>query len=123
VLAIWGYALVVCDDSNINMALKSFYEETVGPYWDAERKYIDDHYRTIPFPYDELPAAEFSIQQLWSLEDLSGYLNTWSSVQHFIKANGTNPVEGLRIQLQKIWPPAAHIGFQFPLFVRLGRTQ
>src|SRR5688572_9965980 len=92
ILAVWGYSLVVSDFMDLNNKLRAFYKATVGPYWDAERKYIDDHYRTIPFPYDELPSAEFTIEQQWNLDDLSGYLNTWSSVQHFIKANSYNPV-------------------------------
>jgi SAM-dependent methyltransferase len=123
ILAIWGYSLVVSDYMDLNKKLKAFYTETVGPYWDPERKYVDDHYRTIPFPYNELPPAEFTIEQQWNLDDLSGYLNTWSSVQHFIKANKYNPVDQLKADLTKIWPPEATIPFRFPLFLRLGRCQ
>lgn len=123
ILAVWGYSLLVSFDININKTLRRFYKETVGRYWDPERKYIDDHYQSVPFPYHELPPAEFSIKQQWSLEDLSGYLNTWSSVQHFITANGFNPVEELTADLKRIWPLDNIILFSFPLFLRLGRTQ
>ena len=122
ILAVWGYSLVVSDNKDLNKKLIAFYKETIGPYWDSERRYIDDHYRTIPFPYDELPPAEFTIEQQWSLDDLSGYLNTWSSVQHFIKLNNYNPVDQLRSDLEKIWPPGQIIAFRFPLFLRLGRS-
>lgn len=121
IIAVWGYGLVTCDYDELNQLIKSFYQDTVGPYWDPERKYVDDHYRTIPFPFDELPGKEFFIEQSWNLEDLSGYFNTWSSVQHFIRAKSFNPVDELKSDLQKVWPARDTLTFQFPLFLRLGR--
>jgi ubiquinone/menaquinone biosynthesis C-methylase UbiE len=120
ILAVWGYGLITCDDDSLNNLIKFFYENVVDPYWDPERKYVDEHYRTIPFPFDELPGKEFFIEQSWNLDDLSGYFNTWSSVQHFIADKGFNPVDELKSDLQKVWPAKETLLFQFPLFLRLG---
>lgn len=120
IIAIWGYALVSSDYEELNKQLNAFYEDTVGPYWDPERKYLEDHYRSVPFPYNEIESKEFTITQQWSLDDLLGYLNTWSSVQHFIKANGFNPVEELKADLKKLWTDLDVVSFRFPLFLRLG---
>jgi ubiquinone/menaquinone biosynthesis C-methylase UbiE len=122
-LGIWGYSLVVSDFTELNDQLQDFYRNVVGAYWDPERKYVDAQYRTIPFPYVERSFAEFTIKQDWSIDDLSGYLNTWSSVQHFIKANGYNPVRTFAADLEKIWPPDESISFRFPLFLKLGRIK
>ena len=119
IIAIWGYGLVQCDFLNLNSLINSIYTNIVGPYWDAERKFVDDHYHTIPFPYEELPSEEFIIEKAWTLDNLVGYFNSWSSVQHFIKANNYNPVVALTTELQKSWPVKDKIVFRFPLFVRI----
>lgn len=121
VIAVWGYGMVKSQHEPVTSLIERFYHDVVGPYWDGERQYVDNQYRTIPFPYDELPPAEFSIDTSWTIEELIGYLNTWSSVQHFIKANSYNPVGELEASLQQAWPLEKSVAFQFPLFLRLGR--
>lgn len=123
ILAVWAYSLVSSSHHDLNKRIKDFYENTVGSYWDPERKYIDDHYRTIPFPYKELSFVDFFLERKWDVQDLSGYLNTWSSVQHFIDANGYNPVDDFKHDLEKAWPAENTITFQFPLFLRIGRPE
>jgi ubiquinone/menaquinone biosynthesis C-methylase UbiE len=122
IVAIWGYSLVVCEDEAINALINTFYRETVGAYWDKERKYIDDHYTTVPFPYEPLPAKEFQINVQWNRQQLTGYLNTWSSVQHFIKAHQYNPVDELAVAIEQVWRDDNTRNFYFPLFLRLGRV-
>jgi ubiquinone/menaquinone biosynthesis C-methylase UbiE len=121
IVAIWGYSLASCDWDDLNTVIASFYKDATGAYWDPERKYIDDHYRTVPFPYKELPPKEFIISIEWNQKNLSGYLNTWSSVQHFIRSQGFNPVDELQSDLQKAWPEQDIISFRFPLFLRVGK--
>jgi len=133
VIAVWGYHIPQCGDAAIDTLINDFYTGTVGSYWDAERKYVDDYYRSIPFPYAALPVKEFSICVNWGPGDLTGYLNSWSSVQHFIKANGYNPVEEVAGRLSLLWPAgvenharAAGVverPFYFPVFMRLGRIK
>lgn len=122
VVAIWGYSLVVCEDEALNTIIKSFYHDTVGAYWDKERRYIDDHYTTVPFPYEVLPSKEFQITVQWNRQQLIGYFNTWSSVQHFIKANQYNPVDELATVIEKAWPGEDVKSFYFPLFLKLGKV-
>jgi len=124
IIAVWGYAIPQCQDARLNELILHFYTAIVGSYWDAERAYVDAWYRDIPFPYDELPAKEFSITVSWQAADLPGYLNSWSSVQHFIKANGYNPVDEIAAQVNALWPVTAGeagLPFSFPVFLRLGR--
>jgi hypothetical protein len=123
VVAAWGYNIPQCNNKRISQLIQHFYTAVVGSYWDAERKYVDDAYTTVPFPFEPLPAVPFSIQVNWNKEDLPGYLNSWSSVQHFIKANQYNPVDDFVEQLQQLWPPGVpELPFAFPVFMRLGRV-
>lgn len=120
IVAIWGYSLVVCEDAALNTIINTFYRETVGAYWDKERRYVDDRYTTVPFPYEPLPAKEFQINVQWNKPQLAGYFNTWSSVQHFIKANGYNPVTELASLIEAAWQGDDLKNFYFPLFLKLG---
>jgi ubiquinone/menaquinone biosynthesis C-methylase UbiE len=122
IVAIWGYGLIVSEEKELNTLIKSFYRDTVGAYWDKERRYIDDHYTTVPFPYEPLPSKEFQINVQWNRQQLIGYFNTWSSVQHFIKAHQYNPVDELANAIEQVWRGNDDKNFYFPLFLRLGKV-
>jgi SAM-dependent methyltransferase len=120
IIAIWGYGLIITDSEMLNQSIQYFYTAVVGKYWDPERKYLDESYRTVPFPFQALPSKQFSITVYWSREDLLGYLNTWSSVQHYIEANQKNPVDEFNKELPGIWHDGSKKSFSFPLFLRIG---
>lgn len=117
IIAVWGYGLLHVNPS-IDQKMTHFYTHVVGPYWDPERKLIDNHYRTIPFPFQEIAAPPFSFSFQWSLQQLEGYLNTWSAVRNYIAANHTNPVQILIAELQPLWRETQTV--TFPLFQRIG---
>lgn len=123
IIAIWGYGLIAAEPTHaaLHTLIDHFYTDTVGAYWDPERKYIDQQYRTVPFPFTECSYASFHIRVSWTKEDLLGYLNTWSSVQHFKKANGYNPIEHWAEELANAWGRETTRNFSFPLFLRMGR--
>jgi ubiquinone/menaquinone biosynthesis C-methylase UbiE len=120
VIAIWGYNLFSTNEPAVNELIKKFYTDIVGPYWDNERKYVDDNYNSVPFNFSALPAKQFYIKSGWSKDDVIGYLNSWSSVQHFIEANKYNPVDGIAGELDLLWKEEK--GISFPLFLKLGRV-
>lgn len=121
IVAVWGYGLLSAADRMIREKIRHFYKNITGPYWDKERRYIDEAYRTIPFPFKELPSASFSIHREWAIGQLEGFLNTWSAIQHFIKAEGYNPVDRFIGDLSKVWNGRDTIAFEFPVFLRLGK--
>lgn len=117
-LATWGYSLMHTGHESIDALIHDFYTQQVGSYWDAERKHIDAGYRTIPFPFQEIATPDFWMEIYWTLDDCAGYLATWSSVQKYIRANGHNPVDSLRMELQPFWTTTLRV--QFPLFMKMG---
>ena len=121
IIAVAGYGLVSVNTVT-DRWLQHFYTNIIGPYWDSERKYIDDHYTTIPFPFEEISAPSLFIRYKWSKQQFLGYLNTWSAVQHFIRANSVNPLAGDTLQrLDAIWPDNTSYDISFPLLLRVGR--
>jgi SAM-dependent methyltransferase len=120
-LAIWGYGLVNIN-SSIDEHIHHFYKQVIGSYWDSERKLIDDHYRTLLFPFEEIQSPDFQFSFDWTIDELYGYLTTWSSVQKFIRANNHNPVEDLVQMLRPLWI-SGKMKITFPLFLRLGKVR
>lgn len=122
ILCVLGYGLVEISPE-IDKIIAIFYNNVLGNYWDSERKYIDERYRTIPFPFNEISAPDFAIAQQWSLPHFIGYLNTWSAVKHFIKRNGYNPVDKLMWEIEKQWDAEQMQSIRFPLFMRVGKVK
>jgi SAM-dependent methyltransferase len=119
-LIVIGYG-VLHVSPEIDAVIGRFYKNVIGPYWDKERRYIDEQYQTIPFPFEEIQTPQFSNTYTWTIERLIGYLNTWSAVKHFTRQNGMNPVDDLRKEIAAVWMQD-EIEVSFPLLLRVGRV-
>lgn len=95
IICVVGYSLLKISEP-IDKIITDFYLNIIGKYWDKERKYLNENYQTIPFPFDEFKTPNFAIEKHWDLEHLIGYINTWSAVKHFIEQNNYNPTETLQ---------------------------
>lgn len=123
IIAVIGYNLMTIDEES-DKIIRHFYSAILGDkYWDKERKYLDEQYKTIPFPFQEIQAPSFSQKVKWDLDELIGYLNTWSAVQHYIKANGTNPVDDVKREFEKIWGKEKQKEVTFPTLLRIGKLK
>ena len=119
-LAVMGYDLITINPP-IDAIIRHFYGKQIGPYWDSERRYIDERYQSIPFPFDEIPTPQFTNRQQWTPDHLAGYVRTWSAVKHFIRENGYDPVGALMSELEPHWPAGALKEVRFPILLRVGR--
>jgi len=120
IFAVIGYPLCTIDPK-VDAALKFFYENTLNGYWDPERRYLDENYTTIPFPFNELKTPAFSMQYKWSRDDFMGFLNTWSGVQHYVKKNQRNPVEEAEESFKSVWNNEEMKTVTFPVLLRITR--
>lgn len=121
IFAVLGYGLFATNKDS-DRILSRFYHDIVGPYWDAERKYLDQMYRTIPFPFDEIETQHFENRFRWSFDQLIGYLETWSATQHYKEKNHQNPIDLVRNELKASWERGDH-QVTFPLLLRIGRLK
>lgn len=121
--AVLGYTLLKVNDT-IDAVIRRLYEDILGDiYWDPERKYIEDHYQTIPFPYDDIEAPTFTQSLTWSYDDLLGYLNTWSAAKHYSRRNHENSVNLIVDDLRDTWGMATTREVHFPILLRAGRKE
>lgn len=121
IFAVLGYGLFSTNVDS-DKILRDFYYSIVGPYWDAERRYLDENYLTIPFPFEEQVVEKFENQLEWTFEELAGYLETWSATQHYISKNNQNPIDLIRDELQTSWEKS-NKKVCFPLLLRIGKLK
>lgn len=121
IFAVLGYGLFSTNPDS-DKILMEYYRNIVGPYWDAERRYVEEMYQTIPFPFEELPTSAFTNNFEWTFAQLVGYLETWSATQHYKNANGSDPVDRIREKLQQSWENG-NKNVVFPLILRVGKLK
>jgi hypothetical protein len=121
IVAAWGYNLVQSANPQFNRLIREFYE-SLREYWDPERRYVEESYRTVSFAFDPLPAREFISEVHWAIDDLLGFFRSWSSVQNYRNSRGDDPVDPYIEKWQSIWNEEAIHEFFFPIFLRIGKV-
>ena len=121
IFAVLGYGLF-STNAESDLIIRNYYYNIVGPYWDKERKYLDENYTTIPFPFDEIKTKSFENHFTWTFEELMGYLETWSATQHYILKNNSNPLDLIREELKISWQKNDQ-KVTFPLLFRIGKLK
>ncbi|MBX2906343.1 MAG: class I SAM-dependent methyltransferase [Taibaiella sp.] len=120
-IAAWTYTGINITES-VDKVIEQLYHELTGPYWDKERRYVDACYRSIPFPFEEIETPVFSIVRDLTLEQLSGYLRTWSGVKHYERATGVDPVSLVEHELVAAWGDVPTKESKWPVHMRAGRV-
>lgn len=102
VVAIWTYGAPHIDDAEVEQIFQQW-SSVVEPYWPADRRLVDEGYRTIPFPFAERTTPRLELAAQWSLPQLTGYASTWSSVGRYRSATSRDPVPDLQAALEAAW--------------------
>jgi SAM-dependent methyltransferase len=120
-IAVWGYAGAVLDDPACDAVFQAYAREA-APYWPPERAIIDDGYRGVAFPFDEVAAPRMELVMHPGLAEFTGYLRTWSASLRYREAVGHDPVDELEGRLREVWPAGARVRLTWPLHLRAGRS-
>jgi ubiquinone/menaquinone biosynthesis C-methylase UbiE len=122
VVAVWTYEKFRATPA-VDTVMDRFYYDVIGPYWPPERQYVDEGYRTLPFPWQEEAPPAFSLGTDWTLEQVLGYVSTWSAVLRYRDARaGYDPLQDLTGELRTHWRDASTLRLVWPLHLRLGRA-
>lgn len=116
-LVLLGYGNSIIEHEEVYRQVKELYEGKLLEYWDPERVYIDEEYRTIPFPFEEIEVPKLEACYTWTKEQLLGYLGTWSGLKHYKNATGTDPL----IEFSENLPEFETIEIIFPTLFKIGR--
>lgn len=123
VLAEWGYQLCRLETPELNHVLDEFHDVTSGPYWDANRRHIENEYANLPFPFADVQHARFAVEKRWTADDMLNYLRTWSATANYARQhNGADMVALVADELTRLWGPEPRRA-TFPIFARAGRVE
>jgi ubiquinone/menaquinone biosynthesis C-methylase UbiE len=123
VIAIWTYYRNNIGVKKIDEAVYSFYQNVTKPYWDYERKYVEELYETVEFDFELLRVKQFETILNWKREDMFGYIGSWSAIQKYIKVNGHSPMPIIEEEIEKLWPEGEVKKVVFPIYLKLGRIK
>jgi len=122
-LVVWGYNLARVNPE-VDRLIDRLARELVGPYWPPERRWVDEDYRTLPFPFDEVETPQLWIEERWDLPRLMDYFRTWSATARYQQATGQNPLEILWDDFERAWGDAAEVRqVRWPVMMRAGRPK
>lgn len=120
-IAVWTYNLARVDPG-VDRVIDRLAHQTVKSYWPPERHWVDDEYRTIPFPFDEISLPPVVQEERWDCERLLRYLGTWSATANYRRGTGNDAVETVREELSAAWGAEAVRTVRWPIFIRAGRV-
>lgn len=119
IVVILGYGNIQTDNKEVQHVIEKLYSETLDGYWDPERRYVDEDYQTIPFPFTEINHPEFQIRHSWNREQLLGYLKTWSAVKNYLDKHQINPID----LILPVLPAFDSVNVAFPILMRIGKIR
>jgi SAM-dependent methyltransferase len=123
-VAIWGYGDVRLDEPEADSLVRHFARTIVGPYWPPQRHLVDEGYRSVKMPFEEIEVPAFEMTERWTLEQLVGYARTWSATSRYRQAMNEDPIPDLRARLFAVWRnPGEAKRVWWPLTVRVGRVE
>ena len=122
VIAVSTYTLLRVNPA-VDRVVWRLYHQVVGSYWPPERRWVEDQYRTLPFPFAEEVPPTFVMEQCWNLDEMAGYLATWSACRRFFSATGRDPVRLVMAEFEDAWGhPEVKRPVRWPLHLRIGRN-
>ena len=120
-LAVWTYHLPETCPA-VDRVVEKYYFEVLRGYWPERIRYLDQRYRTLPFPFKELQAPDFFIEMDWDLHDLLGFLGSWSATRRYLEKKGAGALDESWREFEAAWgQPDEKRLVRWPLHVRVGR--
>lgn len=127
IIAAWCYYLPRVSDA-FDTVFDQFYSTNVSPYWDPARKWVDDNYRSIDFPFEPVDGAdhtgpfEFVTETMMDLDDFLTYIRSWSAYQTAKEKGVELLTEDVVEKFKLAWGEDAKKVVKFPIYLRIGRT-
>lgn len=123
VFAAWCYSNCRVSPA-IDEIFDQFYSVTIGPFWPAERRHVDNGYQSIALPIDEIPPPPMQMMEEWRLRQYLAYIRSWSGVARFIEARGEEAIVAFEAEITRAWG-AETFGrsVRWPLHFRIGQIR
>jgi SAM-dependent methyltransferase len=123
IIAIWSYNLLTIEPA-IDAVINHLYGPLLDDYWPPERRLVESDYRDIEFPFRQIATPAFAMESRWTLDQLLGYLRTWSAVRRYQSERGSDPVVATGEALLPLWGERESVKtIRWPMPVRVGLNE
>lgn len=120
-LAVWMYEQSSINEK-VDEVLREFHKEVVGKYGEPELSTFKADFKNLKIPIQEITPPAFEMRQTWTVDQLKGYLFTWSPTQIAIRKTSKNPVEQFSSAIEAAWgDPNEAREVRWPIVLRVGR--
>ena len=121
VVAVWSYHVGRCTEP-VGGVLHRIYHEVLRDYFAPGARLVDEGYASIELPGDPIAPPPFAAEAKWNLEQLEGFVRSWSGYAEYTRRHGRDPLELVAIELASAWGDTARIRtLRFPLHVKAWR--
>lgn len=122
ILAVWTYHLPEISPGT-DRALVKYYSEVLAGFWPERIRHLEERYRTIPFPFEEIVPPPFEMEARWDRNQLMGFLDSWSGTRRYREQKGRYPQEEIWGELSNDWKDEAEKRtVRWRLNFRIGRN-
>lgn len=122
IIAVWGYHLFSISPE-IDIILNKYYSEILNGYWPDKFHYVNTRYKDLPFPFNELTPPKFEMITEWNLDQVAGFLNSWSGTKNYHQKTGRHPLNEIWNDLNNSWGDEKRKRkISWPLHVRVGKS-
>ena len=98
----WCYSLLRIEPL-IDRLVDRLHGDILNGYWPSGRASVDQGYRDIQPPFQTIELPAFAIETRWGLDELVGYIRTWSAVKRWKQANEGDPLDQILPELSESW--------------------
>jgi len=120
-IAAWSYGAPTMS-GEVGVVLDRLMFETLRADWPRGRHYVEQNYRTIPFPFARVAAPALKLEQQWTLDEVLGYARSWSAAARYRTRTGVDPVGAIEGELRRAWGQAGRLAIAWQLTVLAGRV-
>jgi SAM-dependent methyltransferase len=119
-IALVAYHIAVID-KHVDTVIDGFYSGTLAGYWPPDRKHIESEYRDLAFPFEKIPTPRMEMRVTWGVDQMMGYIRTWSAVRALEKAKGPELTDRFAAELRRAWGTGAR-DVCWPVVIIAGRV-
>jgi len=120
-LAVWTYHVGHVEPP-FDDVLWPFYRDIVGPYFAAGARLVDDRYGSIRLPGEPIVAPAFVVSVRWTAARMLAFIRTWSGVQAYIQATGSDPIPSISPRITALWDGSDTVReVRWPLYLLASR--
>jgi SAM-dependent methyltransferase len=124
VVAVWSYHVGRCADPTgpAGGVLHRLYHGVLRDDFAPGARLVDEGYASIELPGAPIAPPAFSAEAAWNLDQLEGFVRSWSGYATYRARTGTDPLALVADELAAAWGERARVhALRFPLHLKAWR--